>query len=388
MDGLSVWGIKDIYGCISISGFLRRFGVELDKEKYNSFKQNTIMTVFESILSLDLDVEHIASHFDKDGDGTVDMKELRDVLSKFDLGLTKPQLDSLIRSFFFPGSSSPCVSAVSSRRGTNVTVVSSRRGTSVRPTVRGTIVRKPTAGDITNFDHENLRIGLDDFLGRFVVTFNAAESLGDDAYHEQANGLAAIGRFLMTTPIEKLLPNSINTDAKGFGKMRSVFQTLDASSDGILQVEEFVDGLALLPGFESIIVDGEAFTRDKLLECAKALDTSNNGTINYLEFLQAFGIEDMEDDLSELLADHIITVLYRHRQAIRTTCRSLDTKGTGILERKKFHSVLECMNSALSSPERHLTSTQIVFLVDAIADADGLVDYEDFLKSFKLLTCL
>eukprot|EP00746_Dinoflagellata_sp_MGD_P135111 gnl/MRDRNA2_/MRDRNA2_69033_c0_seq3.p1 gnl/MRDRNA2_/MRDRNA2_69033_c0~~gnl/MRDRNA2_/MRDRNA2_69033_c0_seq3.p1 ORF type:complete len:421 (+),score=64.80 gnl/MRDRNA2_/MRDRNA2_69033_c0_seq3:715-1977(+) len=105
-EAIKEWNLQEA-DKISIKRFLYRFSVKLDMEKYTSFKGQAIMDVFESIMSLDMDIHEMGRAFDTDGDGSVDMKELRQLLGSLDLGLTKPQLESLIRSFFDDGSAAP-----------------------------------------------------------------------------------------------------------------------------------------------------------------------------------------------------------------------------------------------------------------------------------------
>merc|ERR1711977_294417 len=108
-------------------------------------------------------------------------------------------------------------------------------------------------------------------------------------------------------------------------------------------------GIAQLPDLESLEVDGQPLSRARLLELAKAVDTSSSGTINYLEFLQAFTIEDSHgDELTDLLAEHITTLLFRHRSSIRLGCQFFDKERNGKVTMPEFRSVLESFNCAIS----------------------------------------
>mmetsp|Transcript_85478 Transcript_85478/g.275125 ORF Transcript_85478/g.275125 Transcript_85478/m.275125 type:complete len:194 (-) Transcript_85478:42-623(-) len=175
-------------------------------------------------------------------------------------------------------------------------------------------------------------------------------------------------------------------------KMVAVFRAMDASGDGILQTDEFVRGLSAIPGIHEMEVKGQALTEDKLMEVAQAIDSfgNANGTINYLEFLQAFESIEKEgsSDLANTLGEDITTVLFRHRLAIRMGCQYLDEEGTGKVRAEDFSTVLNGVNSVLARPERALTTTQISLLVDALkeeVEGDDFVDHDAFLRAFVIL---
>lgn len=92
--------------------------------------------------------------------------------------------------------------------------------------------------------------------------------------------------------------------------MVMLFSSLDSSGDGQLQIEEFVSGIEQLPILRNLEVEGRTLNHDDFMQVARSIDRSGNGTINYLEFLQAFestGTSDIMDTLGE----DISTVLFR-----------------------------------------------------------------------------
>merc|ERR1719436_1979942 len=139
--------------------------------------------------------------------------------------------------------------------------------------------------------------------------------------------------------------------------MVQLFRAMDSSGDGILQVEEFVDGLLMIPGINELEAGGQHLTKERLLEVAKVIDSdgNGNGTINYLEFLQAFeSAEGGNSDIANSLAEDITTVLFRHRLAIRMGCQYFDEEGSGKVKADDLEKVLHGVNSVLARPQRML----------------------------------
>lgn len=85
---------------INFVDFLRRFKVVISNEKYMSFKFNAMARIFDTVLHQHASLEDALKQFDTNGDGKVDMKEMREVLQSFELGLSPAQLDSLLHIFF------------------------------------------------------------------------------------------------------------------------------------------------------------------------------------------------------------------------------------------------------------------------------------------------
>lgn len=397
------WGIVGANGTLEIGRFLGRFIVSLESDKYASALMRAVKVVYESILALDMDLEQSLRLFDSNGDGTVELKEFRQVLGMFDLGLTSGQTDRLTGQIF-----------------NNLSASQQSQG----------------------------KINVQDFLGHFTTIYKQA-SAGQKLEPWISEALEQIGRLIVKTPADKLVSDmenqaalKIQRAARGkaarneaarakeagapsspsrkslvpsnkaaasrkssahasgaetlnsspMAKLVTLFRALDASGDGVLQLEEFVAGLEQIPGVLSLVVGGENLTHQKLVEVCQGIDYSKNGTVNYLEFLQAFQItEDDTLNVEETLMEDITTVLFRHRLAIRKGCLYFDEEGLGSVFAEDFKKVLQAVNNTLARPERTLTPTQINILVEALStsegggDEEGLVDYEAFLRSFVIL---
>mmetsp|Transcript_90828 Transcript_90828/g.157659 ORF Transcript_90828/g.157659 Transcript_90828/m.157659 type:complete len:1000 (+) Transcript_90828:58-3057(+) len=415
-EAAEYWQIGEASGMVDVGKFLSRWVVTMDSEAYTSFLIKAVKHVYEAILALDMDLEHTLLLFDVDGDGTVEIKELRQVLGMFDLGLTATQLDRLTGQIF---------SQVA--------------------------LEKESEGDISK-----VKLNVQEFLKHLTVVYKQAQDVSADSGVSDSQkwayeALEMIGKHIIKTPAQELLsdmeqaalkiqkvfrggasrkevaeikntqdpsqreakaapkskaaarqsmfnrrgggaPEVVEDENSGTGKMVALFRAMDVSGDGMLTSEEFVNGIEKVPGLTSLkLSNGMILDHENLMRMAAIIDVSGNGTINYLEFLQAFAVqENGSSDIADSLGEDITTVLFRHRHAIRMGCHYLDEDGVGKIRAEDFRTVLQGVNSALSRPERTLTNTQIVLLVEAMAteataDQESYVDYEVFLKSFVIL---
>ena len=79
------------------------------------------------------------------------------------------------------------------------------------------------------------------------------ESLGDTSTH--------LGELIDATKFSELLGEDEKTV-----KTLLFFRAADKSRDGLLQFDEFADGVSSLPGFSLVYVDHKRLTRDQVVE--------------------------------------------------------------------------------------------------------------------------
>mmetsp|Transcript_121267 Transcript_121267/g.288045 ORF Transcript_121267/g.288045 Transcript_121267/m.288045 type:complete len:909 (-) Transcript_121267:58-2784(-) len=335
-EALEEWGvIQD--GQIEVTKFLNKWVVKSESAGYSSFVNDAIKQVYEAIVAMDMDLTETFKMFDKDGDGTVDIKEAKQVLEKFNLGLSSSQIDRLLGQLF---------------------------ATSV------------VAAD-------SVRLSVQEFLGHFTTVYSATNNA--DLPRWCLDTLGQIGRLIIKTKA----PGAGDGESGDATKMSQVFQEIDTSGDGILQLDEFVAGIEKLPGLDKLIVDGECLSHQKLVDISKILDVTQDGTLNYLEFQQAFQLKGQGTaDLENSLVEDLTTLLFRYRVHIRTGCQFLDEVDSCKVLSEDFENVLRGVNSALHSNEQGISESQIKHLSSALTveDEEGsIVGYDAFLRSFVIV---
>ncbi|CAE7280210.1 ppt1 [Symbiodinium necroappetens] len=317
-EALEEWGvIQD--GQIEVTKFLNKWVVKSESAGYSSFVNDAIKQVYEAIVAMDMDLTETFKMFDKDGDGTVDIKEAKQVLEKFNLGLSSSQIDRLLGQLF---------------------------ATSV------------VAAD-------SVRLSVQEFLGHFTTVYSATNNA--DLPRWCLDTLGQIGRLIIKTKA----PGAGDGESGDATKMSQVFQEIDTSGDGILQLDEFVAGIEKLPGLDKLIVDGECLSHQKLVDISKILDVTQDGTLNYLEFQQAFQLKGQGTaDLENSLVEDLTTLLFRYRVHIRTGCQFLDEVDSCKVLSEDFENVLRGVNSALHSNEQGISESQIKHLSSALTVED------------------
>eukprot|EP00930_Biecheleria_cincta_P003021 TRINITY_DN103963_c0_g1_i1.p1 TRINITY_DN103963_c0_g1~~TRINITY_DN103963_c0_g1_i1.p1 ORF type:complete len:921 (+),score=212.05 TRINITY_DN103963_c0_g1_i1:74-2836(+) len=342
------WGLFDEKEqTVDMTKFLGRWIVHIESDGYSSFVNAAIKYAFEAIMGMDMDLQKTLQLFDKDGDGTVDLREAKEVLAQFDLGLSAGQINRLLGQLF--------------------------------------------SVSVEDKDSKSVRMNIQEFLGRFNMVYSS---------NERKELPVAVQDFLdrigaLITKNSPAIKAGKTEASKGdraltrFKTMSSLFTTLDSSQDGMVQISEFVEGVMQVPGIDELQLDGQALTKEKLTEVAKALDVTGDGSLNYLEFLQAFEPHDQgAADLQNSLVEDVTTVLFRHRMAIRKGCHHVDEINSQKVHQEDFMDVLHGVNSALEKAERSISVSQIENLANSMAveDQEGrMVFYEDFLRSFVIL---
>jgi len=428
-DAAKSWGIINSENKVEMGAFLRRWVVSVDSEAYASFLSGAVKHVYEAILKLELDLGATLKLFDSNGDGKIELKEVRSVLGMFDLGLTPRQLDRLTGQIFLGvagnqdmasgGDSEPIKINVQSFLG-RFCLVYKTAGAKLEKwmldaldEVAKLIMRTPAQDLVSDLDKAAMTIQRNfrgsqarkEVKGLKGQDGTSSKDLMSERLGSRSERLGSRQKASASPPPSKPPTSPTATKGKaggaaqgdvttGLPKMQSLFRALDASGDGVLEIQEFVKGFAKVKGITDLVVDGESLTSERILSIAKAIDYTGNGTINYMEFLQAFETSgEGQQDIGDTLGEDITTLLFRHRLAIRMGCLYLDEEACGKVKASDFTKVLQGINSVLARPEKNITATQIDLLVEALASADSnetvaadrLIDYDAMMRSFVIL---
>lgn len=315
--------------------FLDKFQITLSSSRWCGWKALVLRDMYHVLLNREHSMpSQIFETFDTDGDGLVTEEEFKAVISETTgRALTSSQLDAMTK---------------------------------------------------TVFSHaKDGKYDVEDFLSRFTMACVQAENMGFDDESLQS----AIDPALQT--ILDQIGNLICQRLPGGAEIENLSQTFrafDDSNDGFLQLSEFVRHIKELPGFEDLRHDGKPLDDKSLLAVAECIASgggqSHDGMINLLEFYRAFQV--VEHTLSTDVYEHILTFLYRHRHALRTSCSNHDFEHAGRVSQDDFASVLEALNLLTSRPERSLTQAQVDALSACLAEDDGFVEYEAFLAAFQV----
>jgi len=168
-------------------------------------------------------------------------------------------------------------------------------------------------------------------------------------------------------------------------KIEKLFEVLDSDQSGMIEIQEFTLGILALPGIKDILLsNGERFTDAKVRDLAKLI-AGGDGVISVMELMEAFCYEDSKGEgMADSLAEHMLTVLFRHRLAIRAGARYFDPKSTGMISVKEFEQVLQALSRAVEEEGLQLSKSQIHDLGEAVANECSNVKYDEFFQAFEV----
>lgn len=378
---------------VNYTEFLERFRVEFrpKEAQHGNWRFETIQQVFESIMKADLTLKETLMVFDRNCDGTVSYREFHELLSDLNLGLSEPQIRLLMRII------------TAHYVATNHSVSQRAMGDMIRVDVVEFLGRfKVIYGQTIKDRDQNAAPWITQALeaiGRHILA-DKAETAERHYNNMSENLLEGLGGTTLLTAGEPPLKASRRRSStlrsvallqkfKDFTNKNSDISSLETNDNaGFLSYKGFINAIRKLP---VAAIEAELKFKlddDKLIRLAQAIDVTQSGRINYLEFLNAFYVVDNNTttQVAEQLWQQICASFYQQKVTLRRALSLLDPDSSGKVDADEFRNVLTTLNMVLGPREAPLTTEQIDLIISSIeSDNDNLVDYNSFLDSFVVV---
>ncbi|CAJ1375275.1 unnamed protein product [Effrenium voratum] len=154
---------------------------------------------------------------------------------------------------------------------------------------------------------------------------------------------------------EGLLRWAAPSDGSPYTALLRFFQAFDEDCDGVLSIEEAVQGLrqvqespgGFLEQMRGIVARRPGLNQNQLRDLAEQLDANNSGTLSFLEL--ARGLRDgpeleAEDSSATPVSQRTACAILEHREALLRGCRSLD-EGSGQVAPEDFLALLRAADA-------------------------------------------
>lgn len=371
---------------VDYNGFLQVFRVEFrpKQARHANWRLETVLQVFEAMMKADLTLRETLLVFDRNADGTVSYREFEELLGELKCGLSGPQVRLLMRiitaHYLTRGGSRVDVGEFLGR----FKVVYDRALAVSRPRAEKPIVEDWIPGALQLIGRHILADKIDAaeryYSGHMFLSFMepSKEGLGPTERRRSS----ALRSVALLQKFADYLRDEAQTAQTTF---------VEDEAEGYLSYDGFVRAIRRLPVASMEKELGTELDTQRLLQLAEAIDIARSGRINYLEFLNAFHVEDREEkklDVAEQLWEQICSAFYSQRVAIERALSYLDPEGAGRVTPDDFKSALEALNSVLGS-KAPLTAAQVDLVIASIdSESDGFIDYHAFLDAFVVVDVL
>jgi len=350
-------GVADECGLVHYVNFLTRFRVAFTASYGISaagWQRAAWCQLMDMLLKADLPLREALAALDPTNDGLVSGVEFAQLLQNCHIGISALRARALLRSV-----------AVHARHqsGTSDSGWDSRAPTvSVwellgRLQVTLPVSRiKPVDPDMESWAIERLR------PLAVAVLADARERFAQTTKHSHAEW-----------PVPKLLA--------------AWFEDVDSDRNGFLEYNEFISALQQIgPALSRAGCPADTASLTKL---ATYCDVSESGHINYYELLNGLTWQDsLGLELQQDMAESVNAAIYFHMVPVERALRGFDIRSTGHVSPEHFTAALRAVTTAVGSNTGALSRTEISSLVEHLPQHDGLVNYENFLRSFRIVDTL
>lgn len=336
----------DEEGRINYSTFLDRYRIEMRPED-SEWQTGMVERVCRKLWEVCSSLEEAYKMFDVNADGKVEFAEFVDAMEKLDVGLSRRQLYELMRSIDKDRDAHIDFKEFADR----FQVVFTRIKDGNKAFVTGQLVEGGAQAEVEGF----------------------APGPGADGIEVDAWTKAALQRVGAEFFKSKANP-------------ARVFAKIDSNNDGELSPEEFANAL------DSMALD-PPFTPEESRKLLLAMDTTSSGSVNYLEFLNAFKVADTGSggrstgmdgsNWQRAVIEQVVHVLYEYRIELAAAFEKFDLDHSGFVSSEEFRVGLQALTGAVGSPLTDSQADEIMRVLDK--NGDGKLSYEEFLSGFRLV---
>lgn len=312
--------------------------------------------LMETMLKADLPLREALASLDATNDGLVSIVEFSRLLESCGVGISALQARALLHTFeAYPG----------------------------------------PPGDTEKIVGGAWRVSVWDVLARLQVTMPIVSehaSLDKESASWAVAHLSALAKAVLDDAWSRLVPPGVHPDDWPAARLISVwFEDADTTQTGYLSRDAFLLALAKLgPQLE---LAGCPSDPASLARLGAYCDVVGNGRVNYFELLNGLTWEDSLPELRTDIVSCLHAAVFFNQTPIRKALQTLDPDLCGFCSQDDFVTALSAVQTALATGrgggDSDLTVEQIKTMADNIAkDDDGAINYERFLKSFRIVDTL
>mmetsp|Transcript_60361 Transcript_60361/g.143843 ORF Transcript_60361/g.143843 Transcript_60361/m.143843 type:complete len:888 (-) Transcript_60361:172-2835(-) len=339
------WGLGPTSNKVNFVDFLGRFAALLGKEEYLSVRYRTLQAIFQKISDSLPRLRDTIQLFDQNGDGRVDRAEAFEAISQLNADLDESEKCDLVNLLFCDPHGEHCM----------------------------------------------LTIKVDDLLERLAMAYRHVKNLvREECHSERERLLKEVFRKVAQLLASSYSPRSTGSDLEDEEKLpkrvSEVFRDFDTDGNGFLEAEEFLVGIARVPGiFDMQLSNGEAMSEEILLEMARSISDAHGG-IGILRFLEVME-QAAEDDFT--ISEHMFSVIMRHRISLRGALALLDSGKTGRIPKESLQALLTTLGEVLvevgERSHQMWTDAEVSDVCQALSLDGENFDYEEVLNTFQVV---
>lgn len=265
-----------------------------------------------------------------------------------------------------------------------------------RVLLRSVAANPSGAGDTGNLDlsaslgSTAARVSVWDMLQRLTVSLPVASHSSAEEASWAIPKLRPLATVIIADAWRRLVPEDAPENDWPVPKVLAAwFEEWDKSQNGYLEDNEFMSALtSVKAGLEKAGCPTDEGSLRRLTRCC---DVVGNGHINYFELLNSLTWEDsLGDEIRADLMETMHAAIFFNMATIRSAMRKFDTQHVGLIAPPDFALAVRAVRTALTAAGEDESSVLGAGEVDEMLrnlprNDGGLINYEDFLKSFRII---